>query len=103
VFDVRFLQNPFFVEELRDKSGLDPAVSAYVLEQPGATEFLERAEGLCRFLLPNYREEGKSYLTVSIGCTGGRHRSVVIAHELSRRLGSAGERVRVWDRDVELA
>ncbi len=103
VFDVRFLQNPFFVEELRDKSGHDPAVSDYVLKQPAAGEFLERAEGLCRFLLPNYREEGKSYLTVSIGCTGGRHRSVVIAHELSRRLGSAGERVRVWDRDVELA
>ncbi len=103
VFDVRFLQNPFFVEELRDKSGRDPAVSEYVLKQPGALEFLERAEGLCRFLLPNYREEGKSYLTVSIGCTGGRHRSVVIAHELSRRLESAGERVRVWDRDVELA
>jgi len=103
VFDVRFLQNPFFVEELRDKSGHDPAVSEYVLKQPGAVEFLERVEGLCRFLLPNYREEGKSYLTVSIGCTGGRHRSVVIAHELSRRLGSAGERVRVWDRDVELA
>ena len=103
VFDVRFLQNPFFVEELRDKSGHDAAVSDYVLKQPAAEEFLERVEGLCRFLLPNYREEGKSYLTVSIGCTGGRHRSVVVAHELSRRLGSAGERVRVWDRDVELA
>jgi UPF0042 nucleotide-binding protein len=103
VFDVRFLQNPFFVEELRDKSGHDPAVSEYVLKQPTAEEFLTRVEGLCRFLLPNYREEGKSYLTVSIGCTGGRHRSVVIAHELARRLGSAGERVRVWDRDVELA
>jgi UPF0042 nucleotide-binding protein len=103
VLDVRFLQNPFFVEELRDKSGRDPAVSTYVLGQPAAQEFLERAEGLCRFLLPNYREEGKSYLTVSIGCTGGRHRSVVIAHELSRRLEAGGERVRVWDRDVDLA
>jgi RNase adapter protein RapZ len=103
ILDVRFLQNPFFVETLREKSGRDPAVSSYVLGQPAAKEFLDRAEGLCRFLLPNYREEGKSYLTVSIGCTGGRHRSVVIAHELSRRLGSAGERVRVWDRDVELS
>jgi UPF0042 nucleotide-binding protein len=101
VLDVRFLQNPFFVEELRPKTGHDPEVAAYVLNQPAAREFLDRAEGLCRFLLPHYREEGKSYLTVSIGCTGGRHRSVAIAHELSRRLSEAGERVRVWDRDVE--
>jgi RNase adapter protein RapZ len=101
LFDVRFLHNPFFVESLREKSGRDPEVARYVLEQPAAQEFLERAEGLCRFLLPHYRSEGKSYLTVSIGCTGGRHRSVVIAHELSRRLGAVGERVRVWDRDVE--
>jgi RNase adapter protein RapZ len=101
ILDVRFLQNPFFVEALRDHSGRDPEVARYVLEQPAAQEFLERADGLCRFLLPHYRLEGKSYLTVSIGCTGGRHRSVVIAHELSRRLLAAGERVRVWDRDVD--
>lgn len=103
VLDVRFLQNPFFVEELRAKTGRDHDVSTYVLEQPAALEFLDRAEGLCRFLLPHYREEGKSYLTMSIGCTGGRHRSVAIAHELSRRLLAAGETVRVWDRDVDRA
>jgi UPF0042 nucleotide-binding protein len=101
ILDVRFLHNPFFVEELREKTGRDPQVARYVLDQPAAKEFLDRAEGLCRFLLPHYRLEGKSYLTLAIGCTGGRHRSVVIAHELSRRLLEAGERVRVWDRDVE--
>ena len=101
ILDVRFLHNPFFVEELREKTGRDADVARYVLDQPAAQEFLDRAEGRCRFLLPHYRLEGKSYLTLAIGCTGGRHRSVVIAHELSRRLLEAGERVRVWDRDVE--
>lgn len=101
IFDVRFLKNPFFVEALREKSGHEAEVAAYVLGQPAAGEFLDRAEGLCRFLLPHYREEGKSYLTVSIGCTGGRHRSVAIAQDLSRRLSAAGERVRIWDRDIE--
>ena len=101
ILDVRFLHNPFFVEELREKTGRDADGARYVLDQPAAQEFLDRAEGLCRFLLPHYRLEGKSYLTLAIGCTGGRHRSVVIAHELSRRLLEAGERVRVWDRDVE--
>jgi UPF0042 nucleotide-binding protein len=101
ILDVRFLENPFFVETLREKSGLDSGVVEYVLKQPSAQEFLERAEGLCRFLLPRYREEGKSYLTLSLGCTGGRHRSVVIAHELGRRLTASGERVRVWDRDID--
>ncbi len=101
VLDVRFLENPFFVESLREKSGLDPDVAAYVLTQPAAREFLDRAEGLCRFLLPHYRGEGKSYLTVSLGCTGGRHRSVAVAHELGRRLTATGERVRAWDRDID--
>jgi len=88
--DVRFIENPYFVEELRPLSGLDPAVSRFVLGKPDAEGFLERAMALLEFLLPRYEAEGKSYLTVAVGCTGGRHRSVAmaerIAEELRRRL-----------------
>lgn len=87
VLDVRFLQNPHFVETLRPLPGTDDRVSHYVLEQPDANEFLERTADLLRYLLPRYEREGKSHLTVAIGCTGGRHRSVAIADELGRRLG----------------
>jgi len=99
--DCRFLPNPFFVEELRAKTGTDPDVAAYVLERPDAQEFLEHVLGLLRFTLPRFQHEGKSYLTIAIGCTGGRHRSVVLVEELRARLTALGHRVLVRHRDVE--
>ena len=101
VLDVRFLPNPYFVEGLKPHPGTDPRVSEWVLARPQTQEFLERLESLLAFLLPQYRAEGKSYLTVSIGCTGGRHRSVALAEELSRRLTDHHRaRVKVTHRDV---
>jgi RNase adapter protein RapZ len=99
--DCRFLPNPFFLEELRPKTGTDPDVAAYVLERPDAQEFLEHVLGLLRFTLPRYQHEGKSYLTIAIGCTGGRHRSVVLVEELRTRLAALGHRVLVRHRDFE--
>jgi UPF0042 nucleotide-binding protein len=97
VFDVRFLQNPYFVPQLKDAPGTDHAVEAFVLGQPEALQFLDKITDLCTFVLPRYEREGKSYLTIAMGCTGGRHRSVVLAEQLAKRLGS---RVRVHHRDV---
>jgi UPF0042 nucleotide-binding protein len=99
--DCRFLPNPFFVEELRPKTGVDPDVAAYVLERPDAREFLEHVLALLRFTLPRYQREGKSYLTIAVGCTGGRHRSVVLVEELRARLAALGHRVLVRHRDLE--
>ena len=99
--DCRFLPNPFFVEELRPKTGTDPDVAAYVLGRPDAQEFLEHVLALLRFTLPRYQHEGKSYLTIAIGCTGGRHRSVVLVEELRARLAALGHRVLVRHRDFE--
>lgn len=87
VFDVRHLKNPHFVPELKAKTGLDSAVSGYVLQDPAAGEFLNRINDLLRYLLPLYRQEGKRYLTVAIGCTGGKHRSVTMAEALNKALG----------------
>jgi RNase adapter protein RapZ len=101
VLDCRFLPNPFFVEELRPKTGMDADVAAYVLERPDAQEFLAHVLALLAFALPRYQHEGKSYLTIAIGCTGGRHRSVVLVEELRRRLASLGHRVLVRHRDLE--
>ncbi len=101
VLDVRFLPNPFFDPELRPFSGLDPRVRDHVLGQADAQEFLDRAAGLCDFLLPRYRGEGKSYLTIALGCTGGRHRSVALTEALAARLQPRGTSVRIWHRDVE--
>jgi UPF0042 nucleotide-binding protein len=103
VLDVRFLPNPYFVPELKPQSGLDAPVSKFVLAQTDAPGFLDRAYDLCTFLIPRYRTEGKSYLTVAIGCTGGRHRSVSIVEALARRLeGSDGDQsLRVWHRDLD--
>lgn len=100
VFDVRFLPNPFFVPELKAFTGRDPRVAQYVLERPETKDFLQRIGELCDFLLPHFQREGKAYLTVAIGCTGGKHRSVALAHALGDRL-AAGHRVQVWDRDSE--
>ncbi len=86
VFDLRFLPNPYFVPELRDQSGLDADVAKYVLDAPEAVELLDDLDALLAKLLPRYAAEGKSYLTVAIGCTGGRHRSVAMAEALGARL-----------------
>lgn len=101
VLDVRFLPNPYFVPELKPFSGTDARVKDFVLSQPDARAFLERTVDLCNFLLPRYRAEGKSYLTIAIGCTGGRHRSVAIAAALAGRLEPGSADVRLWHRDAE--
>lgn len=101
MLDVRFLPNPFFVEELRAKSGLEAEVAAFVLQRPEAERFLGQASALLESTLPFYVREGKSYLTLAIGCTGGRHRSVAIAEELSRQLGAWGYVVRIRHRDLQ--
>jgi UPF0042 nucleotide-binding protein len=100
VFDVRFLPNPHWVEGLRPLTGLDVQVRDYVLGQPAAQQFLGRIEDLMAFLLPAYIVEGKSYLTVAIGCTGGHHRSVALAEELGTRIRALGFDLTVYHRDV---
>jgi UPF0042 nucleotide-binding protein len=101
VLDVRFLPNPYFVPALRSRLGTEPEVRDFVLSQPDAQAFLDRLYDFGGFLLPRYRAEGKSYLTIAIGCTGGKHRSVAIAGELSRRLEAGGQAARLWHRDLE--
>jgi UPF0042 nucleotide-binding protein len=101
VLDVRFLPNPYFVPEMRSRVGTQPEVRDFVLAQPDAQAFLDRLLDFGGFLLPRYKAEGKSYLTIAIGCTGGKHRSVAIAGELARRLEAAGQAVRLWHRDLE--
>ena len=101
MFDCRFLPNPYWDEELRSHSGLDPQVRAFVLDRPETSEFLDKLDDLLSMLIPAYIKEGKSYLTVAMGCTGGRHRSVVLAEELARRLGDHGMPTTVFHRDVD--
>lgn len=101
VFDVRFLPNPYFVPELKGLTGKDTRVSSYVLDRPDTQEFIDRTVEFCRFLFPRYQKEGKAYLTVAMGCTGGKHRSVSIAAELVRRLSTPGMPIHLWDRDIE--
>nr|WP_322097703.1 RNase adapter RapZ [Nakamurella alba] len=100
VVDMRFLPNPFWIPELRDLTGRDPAVRDYVLSQEGAAEFLDRYTGLLDLVGGGFRREGKRYLTLAVGCTGGKHRSVAVAEELARRLGSDTLSVRVAHRDL---
>ncbi len=100
VFDVRFLPNPHFVPEFRKKTGKDPKVAAYVRGFPQTQEFLDRVSDLMLYLLPHYVEEGKSYLTVAFGCTGGQHRSVMMAEEMAKRLRRAGYKVKALHRDI---
>jgi UPF0042 nucleotide-binding protein len=99
--DARFLPNPFFVEELRPRTGMDEAVSDYVLSQPDAAPFMDRVFDLTRFLLPRYHAEGKAYVTLAVGCTGGRHRSVALIEALAKRLEESGQKVRIEHRDVK--
>jgi UPF0042 nucleotide-binding protein len=100
VIDVRFLPNPFWVTELRPKTGLDSPVRDYVLGQESAQPFVESLSDLLSSVIPSFEREGKAYLTVAIGCTGGRHRSVVVAEEVAKRLESAGYAPSVAHRDV---
>lgn len=100
VMDVRFLPNPHWEEALRPLTGHDPAVRDFVLERAQTSDFLDRFESLMMALLPAYETEGKSYLTVAFGCTGGRHRSVAVAEEIARRLREHGFAVRTGHRDL---
>lgn len=101
VLDVRFLDNPYFVPELKALSGMDAPVQRYLADNPDARAFLQKTEDLLTFLLPRYEAEGKSYLAIAIGCTGGRHRSVALAIELAARVGRAtGLPITVVHRDV---
>ncbi len=100
VFDVRFLPNPHFIPEFRPLTGRDAAVSEYVMGFPQTEEFLDRTADMLLFLLPHYVKEGKSYLTIAFGCTGGQHRSVAIAENMKKRLSDAGYRAKVSHRDM---
>lgn len=100
VFDVRFISNPFYIEELRPLTGNDQEVAEYVLETPVTKQFLDKFTELVLELLPYYAQEGKARLTVGIGCTGGQHRSVAIANELARRLEERKIRVRSRHREL---
>lgn len=101
VFDVRFLPNPNFVTGLREKSGVDPEVREYVESQALTREFISRVSDLLLFLLPNYVREGKSYLTIAIGCTGGRHRSVAVAEHIGDFLDEEGFKTKIIHRDLQ--
>jgi len=100
VFDVRFLPNPFYIPELKSFSGNDEPVKNYVLGYPETIGFLERLNDMLEFLIPNYLKEGKRQLIVSIGCTGGRHRSVAIANEIYKKLRDDGRKVNIEHRDI---
>lgn len=101
VFDVRFLPNPFYVESLREKHGKNAEVEQYVLKWPVTKNFLRRLDSLIRFLIPYYKNEGKTHLAIAIGCTGGRHRSVVVANRLGELLRARKHTVIVDHRDIE--
>ena len=100
LFDVRFLANPHFVPELKGKTGMDPAVAAYIEKDPETRAFMDRLTGFLDYLLPQFDREHKTYLSIGIGCTGGKHRSVYIAEQLAARLHEKGYPVRVSHRDA---
>lgn len=101
VFDVRFLPNPFYIPSLKAQTGNDEAVKAYVMESDMAVTFLNKLEDMITFLIPNYILEGKNQLVISIGCTGGKHRSVTLANELARKLSNLEYGLKVEHRDIE--
>jgi len=101
VFDVRFLPNPHFVPHLKALSGEDAAVIDFMNEKPETAEFVKRLENFLDFLIPQYEKEGKSYVTISVGCTGGRHRSVFITNAVGKHFESLGYRVKITHRDSE--
>ena len=100
MFDVRFLPNPYYVDELRPLTGLDDAVFNYVMESDTAKTFAGKLEDMIRFLIPNYIKEGKYNLVIGIGCTGGKHRSVTITNKLAERLKQLPYSVKVEHRDI---
>ena len=100
VFDVRFLTNPYYVPELKKLTGNDAEVRQFVMDSGIATDFLDRLEDMLLFLIPNYIEEGKNQLVISIGCTGGKHRSVTLVNELSKRLSKTEYGLKVEHRDI---
>jgi UPF0042 nucleotide-binding protein len=100
VFDVRFLPNPHFVPRLREFTGKDPKVRRYILSFPQTAEFLRRVEGLLTYLLPHYIREGKSYLTIAFGCTGGKHRSVMMSEDVKKSFEKRGVTAKVVHRDI---
>ena len=101
VFDVRFLPNPYYVEGLRAKTGNDKEIQDYVMQFQEANVFLDKLEDMLEFLIPNYITEGKNQLVISIGCTGGKHRSVTLANELYKRLsGKKGYGLKIEHRDI---
>ena len=103
VFDVRFLRNPHYIEELRPLTGRDTRVGNYVSEDPDFSEFLDRLKGMVELLLPRFESEGKSYLTIAIGCTGGRHRSVFTTECLYDVIASQDMQIQLYHRDIEPA
>lgn len=100
VFDVRFIPNPFYIPELKEYSGNDAPVKEYVLKQSETVTFIDKLIDMLKYLIPNYRKEGKRQLIISIGCTGGRHRSVAIANEIHRRLNEENYNAKIEHRDV---
>jgi len=101
VFDVRFLPNPHFVPSLRRFTGKDPKVRRYIRSFPQTGEFLKRIEGLLAYLIPHYIQEGKSYLTIAIGCTGGKHRSVMLGEAIKKTVGKHAYSAKVVHRDID--
>ena len=102
VFDVRFLPNPYYVDELRPLTGMEDSVFEYVMKSSAAQEFADKLEDMVRFLIPHYVKEGKTNLVIAIGCTGGKHRSVTLARELYGRLLKSGQYgFRLEHRDIE--
>ena len=101
VFDVRFLPNPYFIPELREQSGRDDAVQEFFADQDDFSDLTARLEDLLSFLLPRYQQENRSYLSLAIGCTGGRHRSVALCEHLGPRLEAFGWSVRLRHRDID--
>ncbi len=102
VMDVRFLPNPYYIPDLREQTGLDKPVQNYIMSFKEAKEFAEKFADLIKYLIPKYIKEGKSYLTIAIGCTGGKHRSVFMAHELAARLAKVGLNATEFHRDIGL-
>lgn len=102
VFDVRFLPNPHFVPELKARTGNDPEVVKFMCRHPETEEILQKIEDMLTYLIPKYSAEGKTYLTISIGCTGGKHRSVMVANEIAARLRKRGQQVNLIHRDLNI-